>query len=123
MTAELVVKTLNKAISGTKSDWSDLTIQTDLGSQYTGAKFNQVLVKQAIKHSYSRKGTPYDNIMIEAFHAILKKEEVYHSTYKTHEEAQLAIFRYIEGFYNTRRIHSSLGYLTPNQAEKLALAA
>jgi putative transposase len=123
MTDDLVVKTLERAVSREHSDLDNLIIQTDLGSQYTGIAFNEALERAHIKHSYSRKGTPYDNILIEAFHSVLKKEEVYQSTYKDFEAAYLAIFSYIEGFYNPHRIHSSLGYLTPNQMEQKALVA
>ncbi|MGI2763895.1 integrase core domain-containing protein, partial [Bacillus cytotoxicus] len=62
------------------------------------------------KPSFSKKGCPYDNACIESFHAILKKEEV-----------NLALFQYIEGFYNRKRIHSSIGYKTPQTIEDLAI--
>ncbi|MEB6016178.1 IS3 family transposase, partial [Enterococcus faecium] len=71
-------------------------------------------------HSYSRKGTPYDNAGIESFHASLKKEEVYTTSYSDFEEANRALFSYIEGFYNRNRIHSSIHYLTPQEFEELA---
>ncbi|MCK6018175.1 integrase core domain-containing protein, partial [Enterococcus faecium] len=67
----------------------------------------QWLKTNKIRHSYSRKGTPYDNAGIESFHASLKKEEVYTTSY-------------IEGFYNRNRIHSSIHYLTPQEFEELA---
>ncbi|MCE3183587.1 integrase core domain-containing protein, partial [Enterococcus faecium] len=77
-----------------------------------------------IRHSFSRKGCPYDNAGIESFHASLKKEEVYPSkAYENFEAAYLALFQYIEGFYNRKRIHSSINYLTPNRMEELALQA
>ncbi|WP_251665165.1 IS3 family transposase, partial [Staphylococcus aureus] len=64
------------------------------------------------------------NAGIESFHASLKKEEVYPSkAYENFEAAYLALFQYIEGFYNRKRIHSSINYLTPNQMEELALQA
>ena len=62
-----------------------------------------------------KKGYPYDNASMESFNAILKKEEVNVSNYKTFEGAKLAIFEFIEGWYNNKRIHSTLGYITPNQ--------
>ncbi|WP_366928486.1 IS3 family transposase [Enterococcus gallinarum] len=71
-------------------------------------------------HSYSRKGTPYDNSSIESFHAILKKEEIYQWVYYSFEEACLALFQYIEGWYNRKRIHRAIRYLTPQQAEDQA---
>ncbi|MDT2316766.1 IS3 family transposase, partial [Enterococcus faecium] len=64
--------------------------------------------------------TPYDNAGIESFHASLKKEEVYTTSYSDFEEANRALFSYIEGFYNRNRIHSSIHYLTPQEFEELA---
>lgn len=74
-------------------------------------------------HSFSRKGNPYDNACIESFHSVLKKEEVYTTTYYTFEEAKSALFEYIESFYNRKRRHSALDYKTPQQVEDEALAA
>ena len=73
-----------------------------------------------ITQSFSKKGCPYDNSCIESFHASLKKEEVYTKKYKDFKEAKLAIFTYIEGWYNSKRIHASINYMTPNQCELLA---
>ncbi|WP_156487312.1 integrase core domain-containing protein, partial [Bacillus badius] len=73
--------------------------------------------KQGIKQSFSQKGWPYDNACIESFHAILKKEEVYHTQYTDYLAAKLAIFQFIEGWYNRKRIHSSIGYQTPQAIE------
>ena len=74
-------------------------------------------------HSFSRKGNPYDNACIESFHSVLKKEEIYTTTYHTFEEAKNALFEYIESFYNRKRRHSALDYKTPQQVEDEALAA
>lgn len=71
-----------------------------------------------IKHSYSKKGYPYDNASMESFNVILKKEEVNVNNYETFGEAKLAIFEFIESWYNwynIQRIHSSLDYITPNE--------
>jgi putative transposase len=76
-----------------------------------------------MKHSFSRKGNPYDNACIESFHSVLKKEEVYLNTYLTFEEAETALFEYIESWYNRRRRHSALDYKTPQQVEEEALVA
>ena len=76
--------------------------------------------KLNIIQSFSKKGCPYDNACIESFHASLKKEEVYTTTYKDFKEAQLAIFAYIEGWYNRKRIYYAINYMTPNQCEALA---
>jgi len=68
-------------------------------------------------HSFSRKGNPYDNACIESFHATLKKEEVYTNVYYDFEDAQRAIFEYIESWYNRKRIHEALNYMTPQEKE------
>lgn len=70
--------------------------------------------------SFSKKGCPYDNACIESFHAILKKEEVYRTKYYDYDTARIALFRFIEGWYNRRRIHSSINYLTPDECERQA---
>jgi transposase InsO family protein len=69
-------------------------------------------------HSYSRKGTPYDNAGIESFHATIKKEEIYVSTYQTAKQARIRLFQYIEGWYNRKRIHGAIQYMTPVEFEK-----
>ena len=76
-----------------------------------------------IIQSFSKKGCPYDNACIESFHSSIKKEEIYRNTYRTFEEANIAIFKYIEGWYNRKRIHSSINYMTPEQYELLARSA
>ena len=64
-------------------------------------------------HSYSKKGTPCYNAPIETFHSIIKRERLSRMVLKTFEEAKLVILEYIEGFYNRKRIHSSIDYQTP----------
>ena len=89
----------------------------------TSEEFEKYLQDQGMLHSFSRKGNPYDNACIESFHSVLKKEEVYTTTYYTFEEAKSALFEYIESFYNRKRRHSALDYKTPQQVEDEALAA
>ena len=89
----------------------------------TSEEFEKYLQAQGMLHSFSRKGNPYDNACIEFFHSVLKKEEVYTTTYYTFEEAKSALFEYIESFYNRKRRHSALDYKTPQQVEDEALAA
>ena len=72
-------------------------------------------------HSFSYKGSPYDNACIESFHSILKKEEVNHVKYIDYKSAKQALFQYIEGWYNRKRIHGSIDYKTPQEMENLAL--
>lgn len=114
MTDELVIEAFNKALANRGLKQNGI-FHSDRGSQYTSNDFEQLLEKSEIKHSYSKKGYPYDNASMESFNAILKKEEVNVNNYKTFDEAKLAIFDFIEGWYNNQRIHSTLGYITPNQ--------
>ena len=94
-----------------------IILHSDLGSQYTSQSFEKFLNSREIRHSFSRKGNPYDNACIESFHSVLKKEEIYLHTYQDSKEARRAIFEYIEGRYNRKRIHSAIGYMTPQQKE------
>lgn len=71
-------------------------------------------------HSFSRKGTPYDNACIESFHSILKKEEVNQKEYHDFKMAKRALFEYIESWYNRKRIHSAINYLTPQAVHDAA---
>ncbi|WP_420795047.1 integrase core domain-containing protein [Halanaerobium hydrogeniformans] len=72
--------------------------------------------------SFFSKGNPYNNEVIESFHAIIKKEEVHHRKYyRDYHYAYLSIFQFIESWYNRKRIHSSIDYMTPNEFEKKAL--
>ncbi|WP_087957865.1 IS3 family transposase [Bacillus bingmayongensis] len=119
MTTNLVVKALENAYY-IQEPSEGLILHTDLGTQYTSQEFQSLLANYNIKPSFSKKGCPYDNACIESFHAILKKEEVYRTQYGTFEQANLALFQYIEGFYNRKRIHSSIGYKTPQAIEDLA---
>nr|WP_278752249.1 IS3 family transposase [Liquorilactobacillus nagelii] len=118
MTTELVVNVLNQACE-TRTVKAGLILHTDLGSQYRSIALETALKQHAIRHSYSKRGYPYDNSVVESFHASFKKEEVYQRTYKDYHEANLAQFSYIEGFYNSRRIISADGYLTPDEKEQL----
>lgn len=123
MTTEIVEKALDDAILN-QNIRNGLILHTDLGSQYTSTEYEEKLKKLNISHSYSRKGCPYDNAGIESFHASLKKEHVYQRPiYQTFEEAKLEIFNYVQGFYNNRRIHSALAYLSPMEFEQKILAA
>jgi transposase InsO family protein len=101
-----------------------LILHSDLGCQYTSSAFKEYLDStKIIKHSFSAKGCPYDNACIESFHASLKKEEVYQVKYFDYDAARLGIFEYIEAWYNIKRIHSSIGYITPQQCENLTKKA
>ena len=114
MTSELVISAFKKA-KIKRGITKGMIFHSDLGSQYTSNEYENLLQENNIKHSYSKKGYPYDNASMESFNAILKKEEVNVNTYETFKEAKLAIFEFIESWYNNIRIHSTLDYKTPNQ--------
>ena len=116
MTSELVLQALHNAVS-TQNPAPGLIIHTDLGTQYTSEAFTKSVLAYGMKQSFSRKGCPYDNACIESFHAIFKKEEVHHVKYLDHASAKMAMFQYIEGWYNRKRIHSQLAYQTPQEVE------
>ncbi|WP_347880580.1 IS3 family transposase [Furfurilactobacillus milii] len=117
MDTDLVLKTLESAVKN-RTITGDLIIHTELGSQYTSDDYNQRLTELHIRHSYSRKGCPYDNAPMESFHASLKKECVYPvPVFENYETAAAVLFEYVHAFYNRKRIHSALGYQTPLQVE------
>ena len=122
MTMDLVLDALENAVMAQQPALG-LILHTDLGVQYTSADFRERLWQHGIIPSYSRKGCPYDNACIESFHATLKKEEVYRTRYANFEVARMALFRYIEGWYNRKRIHGSIGYSAPDVFEKICRAA
>lgn len=93
-------------------------IHSDRGSQYTSRRYTQLLIQYSVLGSYSKTGYPYDNAVIESYHAALKIEALYRHKFKTIQEVNRAVFEYNYGFYNTKRIHQSLGYITPNEAEQ-----
>lgn len=113
MTSELAVENVK--------DTKGVILHSDLGSQYTSQAFESYLASKEMLHSFSRKGNPYDNACIESFHSVLKKEEIYLHTYQDSKEAWRAIFEYIESWYNRKRIHSAIDYMTPQQKEDMEL--
>ena len=97
---------------GANSPPHGLIHHSDRGSQYASSSFRELLQILAAAPSMSRRANPYDNAMMESFFATLKTECFDHIP-ETKEMARLMLFDYIEGFYNTRRLHSSLGYVSP----------
>lgn len=114
MTAELALKALKNACLNV-TNTEGIILQSDLGTQYTSEIFESYLSSKKIRHSYSRKGCPYDNACIESFHSVFKKEEVNVNTYTDAKVAYGAVFEYIESWYNHKRIHGSLNYKTPDE--------
>ena len=88
---------------------------SDRGSNYTSTEFADKLKSLGIRQSVGRTGSCYDNALAESFFAVLKNELVHRTQYPTREHARKDVARYIELRYNTRRIHSALGYRTPNE--------
>ena len=124
MTNNLVIKALKNAYYSQNHDKNkQIIFHTYLGAQYTSNDLKELCKEFNIIQSFSKKGCPYDNACIESFHFSIKKEEIYRNTYRTFEEANIAIFKYIEGWYNRKRIHSSINYMTPEQCELLARSA
>lgn len=118
--ASLALQAVKNAIKIQKPS-SPLILHSDLGCQYTSSAFKEYMDQtKIITHSFSSKGCPYDNACIESFHASLKKEEVHLVKYFDFDAARLAVFEYIESWYNRKRIHSSIGYITPQKCEDLA---
>ena len=93
-------------------------------AQYASGPYREVLGRHGIRQSMSRKGDCWDNAPMKSFFGSLKTELVHRTTFPTREAARRAIFEYLEIFYNRRRRHSGLGFLTPAKAyEQMARAA
>lgn len=105
-----------------RPDPATLTHHSDQGSQYASNAFRAKLDASSIRQSMSGKGNCYDNAVVESFFATLKTEEVEGANYETRQHAKSSIFSYLEGFYNPRRRHSSLGFLSPDDFERVHFA-
>ena len=93
---------------------------SDRGIQYASEAYRRALATENITPSMSRKGDCRDNAPMESFFHTLKTERVHHREYTTRDEARRDLFGYIEGFYNSRRLHSALDYLSPVDYERRA---
>jgi len=100
-----------------------LVHHTDRGLVYSTPAYRGMLEQAGIRPSMNGRKTAYDNAVAESFFSNLKNEWVHHHDFMTREEAKLAIFDYIECFYNRNRIHQSLGYRTPDEVERLYYGA
>jgi putative transposase len=94
----------------------DAIFHTDRGSNYTSAEFHTTLRSLDLRHSAGRTGVCWDNAMAESFFAALKNELVHRTAYPTRAHATRDIAQWIDGRYNSRRLHSGIGYRTPNEA-------
>jgi len=119
---ELVLGALEYAIWGRNLDGDPaqrrLIHHSDKGAQYTAIRFTQRLADAGIQPSMGSVGDSLDNALAENFFSTLKIERVYRTSYRTREEAELDIFRYIDGWYNPHRIQRELGWLSPNEYEE-----
>lgn len=119
MTADLVCTALQVAIN-TRQPPKGLIMHTDRGSQYCSQQYQDLLNRSGIRCSMSHKGLCYDNAVMERFFLNLKMERVWQQHYANHQEAIRDISHYITVFYNQVRLHSTLGYLSPNNFEQKA---
>ena len=126
MRSELVADALKNAAATTLIE-PDAVFHTDRGSVYTSTDFRALAAGLGMRSSMGRTGVCWDNSMAESFFSMLKNERVYRTVYATKAHARKDIIRYIEGFYNSRRRHSALGYRRPNEVhygyQQPALAA
>ena len=109
---QLVLDAITMAI-GRQKPPKGLIFHSDRGVQYTSTAFRSLLNQKGFNQSMARKGDPYDNAVAENFFSCLKCECVYLNHFKTRSDAKLAVFSYIEIFYNRVRPHSGIGWLTP----------
>jgi putative transposase len=116
MTAELVTDALVMAI-WRRGRPRELLHHSDRGSQYTSEPFQRLMAEHGVRCSLSRSGNVWDNAAMESFFSSLKVERVTRKIYRTRDEARADVFDYIERFYNPRRRHSTIGYLSPMQFE------
>lgn len=115
--AQLTKEALNMAIINRGLN-SNLLHHSDQGAEYTNKEYQRNLKDQHIASSMSRTGNCYDNAVVESFFKTIKIELSKKRKFKTKEEARTAIFEYIEVFYNRKRLHSTLGYLSPVDFER-----
>jgi transposase InsO family protein len=114
MRTELVTDALDMAARNHHLE-TDCIFHSDRGTQYTSADFAAKIKELELRASVGRTGICYDNALAESFNAALKNERVHRDVYPTRKKARTAIARYIEVFYNRRRIHSAYGYRTPHE--------
>jgi putative transposase len=115
MRAELVIDALCMAARNYDLEPGAI-FHTDRGSQYLSQAFAEVAAQLDVRHSVGRVGSCFDNAQAESFNATLKVERVNRTVYPTREQARKDVTRYIELRYNTKRLHSALGYRTPREA-------
>ena len=122
MKAELVNEALKSAY-GLRKPKAGLIMHTDRGSQYASDKHRKLIKDYLMVQSMSRRGNCWDNAPMESFFKTLKVERLHRQRFESRSQAKLDIVDWIEGFYNRNRLHSSIGYKTPNDLERTFMAA
>lgn len=117
MRASLVCDALRAALDLRRPP-AGLIFHSDRGCQYTSEEFAQLLQAHGVVQSLSRPGQCWDNAVAESFFSTLKVELIHRHSWPTREKARLAVFDYVESFYNTKRRHSSLGSMSPANYER-----
>jgi transposase InsO family protein len=120
--AQLAVDALSMAVARQRPA-PGLVVHSDRGSQYASASFCSQLREQGMRQSMSRRGNCYDNAPMESFFSSLKGEYLEHQHFATRGAARAAVFVYVETFYNRVRLHSSIGYRSPNEFEAMCMRA
>lgn len=116
MKATLVCDALEMAV-WQRQPQEGLICHSDRGSQYASKKYRELLSRNKFNGSMSRKGDCWDNAVVESFFGSLKQERVQWESYQSRNEAQQDVLNYITMFYNPHRLHSTLGYVSPNDYE------
>lgn len=117
LTTPLITDAMKQAVEQRRPHGGELLHHSDRGCQYTSDAYRQMLAKLGITCSMSRTGCCYDNAVAERFFWSLKHEWTKFESYSDMDSARWSVFKYIETFYNSERIHQTLGYKTPNQFE------
>ncbi len=118
ISSELTIRALNMALQR-RAPGPGLIHHSDRGSQYTDQRYQALLAEHGIRASMNGVGSWYDNAPMESFFGTLKSELVHHRRYASRAQARSDVYYYIEAFYNRRRRHSSLGYLSPEDYERI----
>lgn len=119
MRAELVLEAISAALGSREPSHDGLLFHSDQGSQFTATRVRDALDDAGITCSMSRRGNCWDNAVAESFFATLKREHVYRKIFLTREDATTSIAEWIEVFYNGQRRHSTIGYCSPVEFERM----